>query len=174
MKNVDTDNALSIGHEPQGCSLKDRQVRRLNQRGFTLIEVLFASSISLLLLLSLLETMSASRRMAANVKWRLAADALAFDTAWAYFNEQTAWFDANFPEAKATWETVPAERSSVWFENRPASLFWSVTPLGVPTTNWIIRTNVQWPLPSGGFARLPKDYVIERSRIDRNLFRAKQ
>lgn len=153
--------------------VKDPQVRCLRQKGFTLVEVLFASTISLLLLVSLLETLSACRRMAANVKWHLAADALAYDTAWAYFNEQTAWFDSQFSEAHAKWEPVPAERSSAWSEKRPASLFWSVTPVGVPTTHWIIRTNVQWPLPNGGFARLPNDYVIERYRADRNLFRAK-
>lgn len=153
-------------------NVKNAQVRVLRRRGFTLVEVLFASTISLLLLVSLLETLSACRRMAANVKWHLAADALAYDTAWGYFNEQTAWFDAQFPEAQAKWETVPAERSSAWSEKRPASLFWSITPIGVPTTHWIIRTNVQWPLPNGGFARLPNDYVIERYRADRNLFRA--
>ena len=152
--------------------VKDPQERCLRRKGFTLVEVLFASTISLMLLVSLLETLSACRRMAANVKGHLAADALAYDTAWAYFNEQTTWFDAQFPEARAKWEPVPAERSSAWSENRPASLFWSVTPVGVPTTHWIIRTNVQWPLPNGGFARLPNDYVIERCRADRNLFRA--
>jgi prepilin-type N-terminal cleavage/methylation domain-containing protein len=141
--------------------------------GFTLIEVMLASAISLLLLMSLLETLSACRRMAANVKWRLAADALAYDTAWAYFNEQTTWFDEHFPEAQAKWETVPAARTSVWLDQQRASLYWSVTPVGVPTTKWVIRTNVQWPLPNGGFSKLPNDYVIERYRADRNLFRAK-
>ena len=150
------------------------RLRRAKQGGFTLVEVMLASAISLLLLMSLLETLSACRRMAADVKWRLAADALAYDTAWAYFNEQTAWFDERFPEAQAKWETVPADRTSVWFDKQLASLYWSVTPVGVPTTKWIIRTNVQWPLPGGGFSKLPDDYVIERCRADRNLFRATQ
>lgn len=154
--------------------IKDSRLKCGRRGGFTLIEVLFASAISLLLLLSLLETLSVCRRMAANVKWRLAADALAYDTAWEYFNEQTSWFDAQFPEAKAKWETVPTERTSVWFDNKPASLYWSVTPVGVPTTKWVIRTNVQWPLPGGGFGILPNDYLIERYRADRNLFRATQ
>ena len=162
-------SALGVPRDQSG--LRSRRARR---GGFTLIEVMFASVISLILLMSLLETLSTCRRMAANVKWRLAADALAYDTAWTYFNEQTSWFDERFPEAQAKWETVSVDRTSVWFDQKLASLYWSVTPVGVPTTKWIIRTNVQWPLPGGGFSKLPDDYVIERHRADRNLFRVKQ
>lgn len=140
--------------------------------GFTLVEVMFASAISLLLVLTLLESLSVCRRMASNVKWRMAADSIAYDTAWALFNGQTAWFDTNFNQAKARWEAVPAATSSVWYGGQSASVYWSVTPVGVPTTKWVIAANVQWPLAGGKFAKLPKDYVIERHRADRKLFRA--
>jgi type II secretory pathway pseudopilin PulG len=140
--------------------------------GFTLVEVMFASAIALFLFLTMLETLSVCRRIAADVKWRLAADAIAYDAAWAMFNQQTAWFDTQFPLAKAQWESVPAEQTSVWYGGGTASLFWSVTPVGVPTTKWIITANVQWPVAGNKFAKLPKDYVIERHRADRNLFRA--
>lgn len=140
--------------------------------GFTLVEVMFASAIALFLFLTMLETLSVCRRIASDVKWRLAADAIAYDAAWAMFNQQTAWFDTQFSLAQAKWEAVPAEQTSVWYGGGAASLFWSVTPVGVPTTKWIIKTNVQWPVAGSKFAKLPKDYVIERHRADRNLFRA--
>ncbi len=83
--------------------------------GFTLVEVVFASAIALLLFLSLFETLSVCQRMAANIKWRLAADALAYDLAWDTFNKQVAWFDTNVTSNRAGWYPVPAERTSVWY-----------------------------------------------------------
>lgn len=151
-----------------------RPLRGARRGGFTLVEVMFASTISLFLLLSLLETLSVCRQMAANVKWRLAADALAYDTAWEYFNKQTTWFDTQCSQATSVWATVSSERTSVWFkgEGKSASVNWSVSPVGLPPTKWVISTNVQWPMPGAKFSKLPKDYVIERYRADRNLFRA--
>lgn len=138
--------------------------------GFTLIEVLFASTISLLLFLTLLETLSVCQRMASNIKWRLAADAVAYDTAWRVFNQQTAWFDA-YNLNTSPWATVPADATSVWYGGKPAYVWCSVKPVDVPTTKWVITTNVKWPLPGDRSAELPRDYVIERCRSDRNLFR---
>jgi len=139
--------------------------------GFTLVEVMFASSIALLLFLVLFETLMVCQRMAANVKWRLAADMIAFDTAWDTFNRQLSWFDTQVTNAQAAWTPIASERTSVWAAGT-AYVYVSITPSGVPSTNWIIRTNVQWPLPSGGYARLPDDYRVVRYRNDRNLFRA--
>lgn len=140
--------------------------------GFTLVEVMFASTVSLLLFLVLLESLTVCQRMAANIKWRLAADAIAYDTAWKIFNEQTEWFETRFnAEGQATWEAVPVETSSVWYGGQAASVYWSVTPVGMPTGKWSIRTNVQWPVPGGRSERLPADYVIERCRAERNQFR---
>ncbi len=142
--------------------------------GFTLVEVMFASTISLLLFLTLLETLSVCQRMASNVKWRLSADAIAYDAAWRIFNEQTAWFEKRFNRAGddfATWENVPKETSSVWYGDRRAALYWAVKPVGSPAKKWIISTNVQWPVPGADPVMLPKDYVIERCLSERNLFR---
>jgi hypothetical protein len=148
-----------------------RPVTAQRRGGFTLFEVVFASTLAMLLFLTMLEVLFACQRIASNVKWRLAADAIAFDTAWDMFNQQTTWFDTQFTAAKAKWEPVPAEATSVWYGGGSASLYWSVTPVGVPITKWVITTNVQWPTPGGTFAKLPKDYVIERYRVERNLFR---
>jgi prepilin-type N-terminal cleavage/methylation domain-containing protein len=145
-----------------------------NQAGFTLTEVMFASAITLLLFLVLFETLSVCQRLAANVKWRLAADALAYDVAWETFNKQTAWFDTRVTAAQAEWREVPKERTSVWYADGKAYYFRSITPSGVPASNWVIRTNVQWPLPGKGNARLARDYEVVRFRADRNLFRAAQ
>lgn len=139
--------------------------------GFTLVEVMFASSIALLLFLVLFEALMVCQRMAAKVKWRLAADLVAYDVAWDTFNRQLAWFDTQVTNAQAAWTPLPSERTSVWVGGT-AYVYLSITPSGIPTTNWVIRTNVQWPLPNGGYERLPDDYCVVRYRTDRNLFRA--
>lgn len=144
---------------------------RLNG-GFTLVEVMFASSIALTLILVLFETLSLCRNMAADIKWRLAADALAYDLAWETFNKQTVWFEKKIVTATAEWKQVPVERTSVWLPGGEAFYFRSITPDGVPPTRWIIKTNIQWPLPGNTAARLPQDYEVIRYRCDRNLFRS--
>lgn len=139
-----------------------------------MVEVMFASAIALLLFLVLFETLMVCQRLAADIKWRMAADTLAYDLAWETFNKQTAWFDTRVTAATAEWAEVPAERTSVWYPEGKAYYFRSVTPFGVPASNWVIKTNVQWPRPGGGSSRLPHDYEIVRFRSDRNLFRAAQ
>ena len=138
--------------------------------GFTLVEVMFASALALLLILSLFETISFCRRASANVKWRLAADAIAFDEAWEMFNKQTEWFDTSVPTAQAEWITIDADRTDVWNGNNSAYLFRSIIPDGVPAKKWTIRTNVQWPSFNGSFKRLPREYEVVRYRNDRNIF----
>ena len=143
------------------------------RQGFTLVEVMFASMIALLLTLVLFETFSVCQRIAADIKWRLAADALAYDLAWETFNRQTSWFVDSIKEDAAEWAEVPAERTSVWYKGGGEAYYMrSITPVGEPITHWVIRTNVQWPVPGGGSVRLPDDYVIERYHADRNVFRA--
>lgn len=143
-----------------------------SRQGFTLVEVMFASVIALLLTLVLFETFSVCQRIAADIKWRLAADALAYDLAWETFNRQTSCFVDSIGEDVAEWAEVPEERTSVWYKGGAAYYMRSITPVGEPITHWVIRTNVQWPVPGGGSVRLPNDYVIERYRADRNVFRA--
>lgn len=144
---------------------------RRTKDGFTLVEVIFASTLTMLLFLVLLETLSVCRRIAADIKWRLAADALAYDVAWDVFNRKTSWFEANATQAQAAWLAVPTNRTSVWVNGQKAYYYQAVIPVGTPATHWQIIADVQWPLPDGGAARLSQPYVVERHRADRNLFR---
>jgi len=139
--------------------------------GFTLFEVVFASAISLLLFLVLFEALLFCRRGAANLKWRLAADALAYDVAWETFNRKTSWFEDNYAVDHTEWRTVAEDRTSAWLAGQHATYCLSVLPVGTPVTHWQIITDVVWPLPDGGWGRLPTPYVIERHRVERNLFR---
>ncbi len=144
---------------------------RRSRSGFTLVEVMFASTLALLLFLVLLETLSVCRRIASDIKWRLAADALAYDVAWDVFNRKTSWFEANVTQAQAAWWAVPTNRTSVWISGQKAYYYQAIVPVGTPATHWQIIADVQWPLPDGGVARLSQPYVVERHRADRNLFR---
>lgn len=139
-------------------------------------EVVFASSISLLLFLVLLDTLSFCRRSAANLKWRLAADAFAYDQAWEFFNKKTSWFESEAMFASSEWKPVPEERTTAWLSGQPepARYNLSITPIGSPVTHWQISTSVQWPLPEGGWGEMTEPYIIERHRVDRNLFRNSQ
>ena len=56
--------------------------------GFTLAETMVASALTLLLVLTIFETARFSARAAYDIKSRLAADALAFDTVWDLYNRQ--------------------------------------------------------------------------------------
>lgn len=141
-----------------------------DRQGFTLVEVMFASSIALLLFLSLFETLSVCQRMAADLKWRLTADALAYDKAWEVFNYKTEWFNG-YTSASSAWYVVSSDQTSVWYAGGKAYYNLSITPVGSPISNWVIRTTVKWPLPSGSYAALPQDYRVVRMRNERNLFR---
>jgi hypothetical protein len=105
------------------------------------------------------------------VKSRLAAEAIAFDTAWELYNKQLLWLRQRAPVAMAGWEAVDPEQYDVWGD-RDAAVYWAILPQGLPPTNWVFRTNVQWPNATGGGASmLPQDFVIERARTERNVFR---
>lgn len=150
-----------------------------SRRGFTLVESMMASSLALLLFMTMLEALLYCRRNAAHIKGRLAADAFAYDLALDLFNRKTEWFSQNAPTNIARWFTVPPEQTSAWsYSDRNASAFYWVAPSGgTPPTRWNIMTDVQWPLPGGGWARLnPTNgaapvYQIERRIVDRNMFR---
>lgn len=153
------------------CSAKARAKTPCFKQGFTLVEFMFASSLVLLLFLFLLEALFFARRSAERIKWQLAADAFAYDVAIDFFNHKTEWFEDNASTAVAEWLQVPEERTTVWLKGSPALYFYSIIPVGMPATHWQIVTDVQWPLPGGGFARLPAPYILERHRANRNLFR---
>lgn len=131
---------------------------------------MFASTIALFLFLSLFESLSFCQRMAARLKYRLAADAIAFDAAWEVYNRQLTWFEKQTSDVvEKAWTGVPAEKTSVW-PAAAAHLYLGVSPRGDPPTNWVITAKVQWPLPNGGSDLL--GYEVVRARSDRNLFRA--
>ena len=156
-------------------SKTEREERTCNasrKRGFTLVEVMFASAISLLLFLTMLESLTVFQRMASSAKWQLAADAIAFDTVWEKFNLYTtpqAFSDA-FPKATNKWENILAAESGVWYGNLTAQKYWEVTPIGVPASNWVIRATVRWPLPGVNKWATNSYYTIERYWISRKLF----
>ena len=139
--------------------------------GFTLVETMVASGMLLFLVLAIYESVLFCNRVAYDVKSRLAAEAIAFDTAWELYNKQLRWLRQRAPVAMAGWEAVDPEQYDVWGD-REAAVFWAVLPQGLPATNWVFRTNVQWPnAAGGGTSMLPQDFVIERGRTERNLFR---
>jgi hypothetical protein len=144
--------------------------------GFSLVELVFTSSISLVLILVLFEALLFCRRSAAHMRCRLAADTYAFDVAWDVFNRQTRWFDnnadnpTNFP---ATWTQIQAARAAAFagISTNDIQCFLSVRPNGTPITSWEIVTDVRWRQPNGGWVQLPQPYRLERHRVNRNYFR---
>ena len=154
---------------------RDCNSTNLRRSGFTLIEVVLASAISLLLFLVLFEALMVSQRMAANLKWRLAADSIAFDKAWEVFNWQLKKFETDVTEDQASWTDVSLDQTSVFISNstmRAAQVMLIIKLNGSPVSNWVIQTSVRWPLPGSGSGQLPKYYELTRTRNDRNLFRA--
>ena len=145
-------------------------------RGFSLVELVFTSSIGLMLILVLFESLLFCRRTAADMRCRLAADTLAFDVAWDVFNRQTQWFDTNASDPAdfpIRWGWVPATRATAFagVSTNDIQCFLSVRPNGTPITSWEIMTDVRWRQPNGGWVQLPQPYRLERHRVNRNYFR---
>ncbi len=143
--------------------------------GFTLIEVVLASALGLMLMLALYEGLLFCRRSAANIRYHLAADAVAFDTVWDVFNRKTDWFDSNVGAGISEWKALPAERSTAFISEpgRAPSFFLQIDPVfsGSSPPHWTITVDVQWPITSGAWRRLPQRFVVDRYRVDRNLSR---
>lgn len=139
--------------------------------GFTLVETMVASGMLLFLVLAIYESVLFCNRVAYDVKSRLAAEAIAFDTVWELYNKQLGWLRQRAQVAMSGWEIVDPEDYDVWGA-RETAVFWAVQPEGLPPTNWVFRANVMWPnATGGGTSMLPRDFVVERSKSDRNLFR---
>ena len=144
--------------------------------GFTLLEVLFASTVMLVLFLALFETLLFCRRSAADLRCRIAADALAYDVAWEVFNRKTTWFDRQVTADRSAWYPVPPDFSSSFPTGTAQTAVYNLTILRQPegggaVTHWRIITDVRWPRPSGGWGRLAQPYAVDRYRAERNLFR---
>lgn len=149
---------------------------RSRSSGFSLVELVFTSSIGLMLILVLFESLLFCRRTAADMRCRLAADTLAFDVAWDVFNRQTQWFDTNASDPAdfpIRWGWVPATRATAFagVSTNDIQCFLSVRPNGTPITSWEIMTDVRWRQPNGGWVQLPQPYRLERHRVNRNYFR---
>jgi len=139
-------------------------------RGFTVIEFVIASSIVMLLFLACIETLLFYRRVAADIRWRIAANNVAYDTAWEVFNRPTTWFET-VNVATGRWVVVTTNQTSA-FQSGQAMSFFSVTPVGTPITHWVIQSDVMWNrLTMGGQGRLAQPLTVERQRVIRNVFR---
>ncbi len=167
----ESETAMKPPPPPRHAGAEKQSASPDGRSGFTLTETVFASSLALFLFLVMLEALFFCRRSAANLKWQLAADALAYDTAMDVFNRKTSWFEANATTAISTWSLIPAERTSVWFADDKAYYYVGIFPDASPANSWKIVTDVAWPLPNGGSQRLRSPCIIERRRVDRNLFR---
>ena len=102
---------------------------RSRSSGFSLVELVFTSSIGLMLILVLFESLLFCRRTAADMRCRLAADTLAFDVAWDVFNRQTQWFDTNASDPAdfpIRWGWV----SATWWWSRCSRNCWDRRRLG--------------------------------------------
>lgn len=146
--------------------------RRRASEGFTLLEVVLASAILFLAFLMLFDGLLFCRRMAARLKWRLAADAIAQDIAWSVFSRKTEWFQNDAAAVAPGWHVVPAEMSSAWNGSEEVFYFLAIVPSNSPPTSWSIETDVQWLTFGGGTARLAVPCRLERHPTERNLFRS--
>ena len=143
-----------------------------SRSGFTLTEVMFASTLALFLFLVLLEALTFCRRSAANLKWRLAADAFAYDVVWDTFNHQTKWLESNDIYHKTpSWQKVPKEKTSVWLRGDDVYYRLIINPDSIPTTYWDISVDVAWPTLNGGSQSLPQPCTVRRYGVSRNTFR---
>ncbi len=149
-----------------------KRALKTDRGGFTLVEVMVASGLALLLTLAIFESVLYCNRLAYDVKSRLAADAIAFDTVWEMFNRQLEWFDGQV-FATSSWTSLDTENYDAWGVNgSQVFVFSAVIPQGLPPTNWLLRANVEWPdLSGGGVKTLPRDYEVIRARTQRNVFR---
>lgn len=153
---------------------KTAQSNWSGRAGFTLAETMVASALILLLVLTIFETALFSARAAYDIKSRLAADALAFDTVWDLYNRQSSWLSENATESRSGWVAIDAERNTTWgARGDQVFIYWEIEPdpADFPPRRWTLKSNVQWPPYSGGGVQtLPRDYQVRRERTNRKLY----
>jgi prepilin-type N-terminal cleavage/methylation domain-containing protein len=133
------------------------------RRGFTLVEVLFATFIVVFVAMALFTSFIMGLRIADTHRRSMAADEMAFDSAWLRFNQPYYAFEnitsmTNQPFVEA----VPPETAL----GPNAAAFTTITPpLLTGGDYWEIRSRVVWNGHFGG----PKtnDYIVRRYRTDR-------
>lgn len=132
---------------------------------------MFASTLSLFLFLVMIEALMFCHRSAANLKWRLAAEAFAYDETWEAFNHQPQWLtDNDILHKTPAWTAMPADRASVWLDSRKVFYLQLITP-NSDATYWDITTQVRWPTESGGTAQLATPVTVRRYLTAHNVFR---
>lgn len=145
--------------------------RKKGESGFTLVEVMLASAIGVLAFLVLFESLIVCQHLAAENKWRLAADGIAYDLTMDVFAKPLSWFENTNNYARLSSE-VPRERTSVWYPSGDVSFTQFVDTTNVfPTASsvadgWVIRTSVQWP-GFNGVTRSSPVYQVVRMRAKR-------
>ncbi len=153
-----------------------RGAARSGRSGFTLVETMVASALSLLLALTIFETASFSARAAYDIKSRLAADAIAFDTVWDLYNLQRSWLSENASVSRSGWLPLDTTRYTTWGpRGDQVFVYWEIEPdpAEFPPRRWTLKANVQWPSRSGsGVDTLARDYQVRRERTNRKLYAA--
>ena len=130
--------------------------RRRRARGVTLIEVMLASSIFALMVLSLFEGIAVSARIARENAEYLQADAYAFDLAWKRYNESYAAL-RNFVTGGASERTleedITEEAAPMLFRaGAPAKSYTTIRRLADPSgasaeLGLLISVDVRWGEP---------------------------
>lgn len=145
--------------------------RKKGESGFTLVEVMLASAIGVLAFLVLFESLIVCQHLAAENKWRLAADGVAYDLTMDVFTRPVSWFENTNNYARLS-GAVPKERASVWYPGGDVTFTQFVDATNVfPAASsvadgWVIRTCVQWP-GFNGVTRSSPVYQVVRMRAKR-------
>lgn len=149
--------------------------RNTKRAGFTLVELVFASTLMLVASLALFGGISYCSRVTHDNSQLLAADAYAFDVAWMRFNEN---YDSFTPLLLA--ENITSNAAPVlWNESAPAVCYTIITNTS-DLSGFIIDVSVAWGPPGhrrilskrdGVAAELDFNHPVRlyRSRFSRRL-----
>lgn len=128
-------------------------MKHRSHSGFTLLEVVIASTVMALIFLSLVDALFFVRRTTRAISLRLAAEEIAYDTVSEIFNRSTTWYESYATASLSEWKdstynatTYFSEKNSA-FENVAAQQWIVISPSGNPITYWKISTNVRWQDP---------------------------
>lgn len=158
--------------------------KQADEKGFTLLEVVIASSIMALIFLSLIEALFLVRRVTQGIRCKLAAEEIAYDTVNDLFNRPTTWFEANVKEPWYHWyssasgdKTFFSMKNSV-FDGLRVRQWVQIIPNGSPIVYWEIESFVYWTDPLTGIEHQelgnsnPVTYAhVRRYNVIRNAWR---
>jgi len=131
------------------------------KKGFTLVEVMVASFLTVGLILILFTAMTTYYGMLLGARNYLAAQGLAFDRIWEVYNRPLSYFENVTAPVLEVYQT-PDE--SVFGNNGVIRV--SIIP--GTNNNWDIRSNVAWPQRLAGRSRtISNDFFVARYRTER-------